>query len=233
MTHLTHPYVMTHSTHWPMTHSTHCLALIRTEQIASSSNLRLLRSLREFLGTYWLIQKLCLKKLYSLIELVFCFQSKLTDWATSSSEWAISSTVQSRWILIQSVGNIRERPRLVDCLWTAMRAHFSVATSSSSWTAIMRWPSASWKSIPRVRISIIIFIHKLFLCAGGAPSCGVPSCQPTLWPVQKHKIFNLPWSWRVGSRSLSSLYVSHRVTHRSMSPVWPYRYFHGEIMNVR
>ena len=73
-------------------------------------------------------------------------------------------------------------------------------------------------------------VHYLSQCAGGAPSCGVPSCQLTLWSVQKHKIFNLPWPWRLGSKSLSPLYESHRVIHRSMSPV---SVFSGETMHAR
>ena len=67
----------------------------------------------------------------------------------------------------------------------------------------------------------IIHIHGTTIvvpCAGGAPSCSVPSCQTTLWSVQKHKIFSLPWPWRVGSRSLSPLYGIHRFIHWEMSP---------------
>ena len=63
-----------------------------------------------------------------------------------------------------------------------------------------------------------IYKYKILLSCPGASS-DISSCQPTLWPVQKHKIFNLPWPWRVGSRSLSPLYERHQVIHRSMSPV--------------
>ena len=47
------------------------------------------------------------------------------------------------------------------------------------------------------------------------------SCQADRYYDQSRnlKIFNLPWPWRVESRSLSQLYESHRFIHRSMSPV--------------
>ena len=117
--------------------------------------------------------------------------------------------------------------------WLQLCTVFGHSFSGISWHMPQKWSQFNCMTLSKgsaIRQYPLQFItlHPTS-CPSGAPPCGVPSGRPTLWPVQKHKIFNLLWLWRVGSRCP---YFT-KVIGSFIDQCHPFRYFPGETMHVR